>query len=134
MQLFLAFVCVCVCVQSLYHSRIMNATACVHVRQTSYIFAQRPHGAIATPYQSTARTTAAAARDSMISKIEGGATVTKTTGDASTKSLLVRGCDPGMASRTSKMLPPLLGNPTFDTATDDDTFLKKLKDRKWGEG
>ena len=70
-----------------------------------------------------------AARDRMINEIENGST--NGVGDASEKALLVRGCDPQMAARASKMLPPLLGNPTFDTATNDDEFIQKLKTRQY---
>ena len=61
----------------------------------------------------------------------GGAASAAGGGDASQKSLLVRGCDPRMAARASKMLPPLLGNPVFDTATNDDEFIAKLKARQY---
>jgi ADP-heptose:LPS heptosyltransferase len=51
--------------------------------------------------------------------------------DFSGKSILARGCDPQMAIRASKMLPPHLGNPEFVSCTDDDDFLAKLRERKW---
>ena len=70
-----------------------------------------------------------AARDRMIGEIANGST--NIVGDASQKALLVRGCDPQMAARASKMLPPLLGNPVFDTATNDDEFIMKLKARQY---
>ena len=36
-----------------------------------------------------------------------------------------------MAARASQMLPPLLGNPVFHTATNDDEFIAKLKARRY---
>ncbi len=75
------------------------------------------------------QSTADAARDRMIGEIVNGST--NAVGDASQKALLVRGCDPQMAARASKMLPPLLGNPIFDTATNDNEFIMKLKARRY---
>ena len=55
----------------------------------------------------------------------------KTTGDASDKIILARGCDPVMAARSKEFLPPLLGNAQMVATTDDDSFFKALKERKW---
>ena len=51
--------------------------------------------------------------------------------DNSTKSILVRGCDPVMAMQGVKMLPPLVGNPECVGTTSDTDFIEKLKSRKW---
>ena len=51
--------------------------------------------------------------------------------DHSDKRILARGCDPQMAIRASKMLPPHLGNPELVSATNDDDFLSKLQNNKW---
>ncbi len=47
--------------------------------------------------------------------------------DASSKKLLVRGCDPIMAERAGKMLPPLLGNVNMIGCTNDDDFFSLLR-------
>ena len=52
------------------------------------------------------------------------------TQDASSKTLLIRGCDPVMAERGGKMLPPLLGNVQVVCCTDDDTFLDLLQKKE----
>jgi hypothetical protein len=53
-------------------------------------------------------------------------------GDASSKHLLVRGCDPKMAERAQGFLPPLIGNAQMTSCTDDDTFFSLLKEEtKW---
>jgi hypothetical protein len=69
-------------------------------------------------------------RDRMIHDIDGGVTETETI-DLSDKSILARGCDPEMALRASKKLPPLLGHPELVSCTDDDDFVAKLKARAW---
>ena len=51
--------------------------------------------------------------------------------DHSGLSVLARGCDPQMAVRASKMLPPHLGYPELVSCTDDDDFLVKLQERQW---
>ena len=51
--------------------------------------------------------------------------------DNSSKSILVRGCDPEMAKRASKIVVPLLGNPKFVTSTKDEDFFAKLKKSKF---
>ena len=51
--------------------------------------------------------------------------------DHSNKSILARGCDPQMALRASKMLPPHLGNPTLVSTTNDDDFIAKLQSARW---
>ena len=70
------------------------------------------------------------ARDRMMGEITAGADVNEIR-DFSSKSILARGCDPQMALRASKILPPLLGNPTLVSCTDDDDFLRKLTERRW---
>ena len=52
-------------------------------------------------------------------------------GDASDKVILCRGCDPVMAERSKQFLPPMLGNAQIVTTTDDDTFFSALKQRKY---
>ena len=52
-------------------------------------------------------------------------------GDASDKVILTRGCDPIMAERAGKMLPPLLGNVQMIAATDDVHFFELLASRKF---
>jgi len=49
----------------------------------------------------------------------------------SAKSILARGCDPEMARRASKSMPPLLGNVEFVSCTNDDDFVEKLQERSW---
>ena len=51
--------------------------------------------------------------------------------DNSGKSILVRGCDPVMAKKAGKMVPPQLGNPKFVACTNDDDFLEKISSQKW---
>lgn len=55
----------------------------------------------------------------------------KSGGDASAKTILGRGCDPVLAARSSKFLPPMLGNCGIVTATNDDDWLALLKARKY---
>ena len=40
-------------------------------------------------------------------------------GDASSSSVLIRGCDPVMAERANSFLPKLIGNAQIESATDD---------------
>ena len=70
------------------------------------------------------------ARDQMCNDAINGAPAQKS-GDASDKFILCRGCDPVMAARSKEFLPPLVGNANMITATDDDTFFKELKQRKY---
>lgn len=51
--------------------------------------------------------------------------------DATSKAVLTRGCDPVMAVRAGKMLPPMIGGATLVGVTRDDVFFRKLKERKW---
>lgn len=51
--------------------------------------------------------------------------------DNSKKSILARGCDPGLSLRFSKVVPPLIGNAAYVPTTDDTDFINKLKSRKW---
>ena len=69
-------------------------------------------------------------RDRMMGQIAEGVSAAKL-GDYSAKSILARGCDPQMAQRASKMLPPHLGNTQLVTATNDDDFIEKLHSKKW---
>ena len=64
-------------------------------------------------------------RDGMMSDMAAGGT-NVAGGDASTKKILVRGCDPQMAARAKEMLPPLLGNAAIVGVEDDDALLEKL--------
>jgi len=69
-------------------------------------------------------------RNRMVRQIaEGGDDATRL--DHANKSVLARGCDPQMALRASRMLPPHLGSPTFVSATSDDDFLAKLRRERW---
>jgi hypothetical protein len=69
-------------------------------------------------------------RDRMMGEIAEGVGVSKPI-DHSDKRILARGCDPQMAIRASKMLPPHLGNPVLVSATNDDDFLLKLQKTQW---
>ena len=68
-------------------------------------------------------------RDQMIADLKSGAAAD--TGDASNKSVLIRGCDPVMAQRASGFMPALLGNCHLSVCTDDNTFLKFLEESKF---
>lgn len=74
-----------------------------------------------------------ASRDRMMNEIAdgGGSGASCADGDASKKSVLVRGCDPQMAARAGKMLPPMLGNAQILGVTDDDTFFDLIQRRKF---
>ena len=51
--------------------------------------------------------------------------------DFSAKAILVRGCDPQMAERASKVMPALLGGVEIVSCTNDDDFFEKLRERAW---
>jgi hypothetical protein len=70
------------------------------------------------------------ARDRMMADIGEGACATDGD-DASSKTILVRGCDPVMAERAGEMLPPLLGGVTIEAATQDDVFFELLSSKKY---
>ena len=70
-----------------------------------------------------------AARDRMMGDIASSGSCAD--GDASSKVILSRGCDPVMAERAGKMLPPMLGNAKIVGVTDDDTFFKLLESEKF---
>jgi hypothetical protein len=65
----------------------------------------------------------------MMGEIAGSASCAD--GDASAKTTIIRGCDPVMAERAGKMLPPMLGNAKVVGVTDDDTFFKLLETEKF---
>lgn len=67
-------------------------------------------------------------RDTMMGEIASGG-AGHAADDARAKVVLVRGCDPIMAERAGKMLPPLIGHATIVSATDDATFLPLLDSR-----
>ena len=70
---------------------------------------------------------AQAARNTMFAEVAAGASASSGSGgDASRKKIVVRGCDPVMASHARSMLPPLLGNVQLADATDDDAFFALL--------
>ena len=71
-----------------------------------------------------------ASRDRMMNEIGSGGE-TCADGDASSKIVLIRGCDPVMAQRAGQMLPPMLGNAKITSSTNDDDFFLKLEERKW---
>jgi hypothetical protein len=70
------------------------------------------------------------ARERMLGEMSGGLSEPEEI-DCSGLSILARGCDPRMALRAAKMLPPLLGHPEIVSCTDDDDFRAKLKARRW---
>mgnify|MGYP001187131908 FL=1 len=70
------------------------------------------------------------ARDRMMADIGDGACANDAD-DASSKTILVRGCDPIMAERAGEMLPPLLGNVNIEAATQDDRFFELLNSKKY---
>ena len=58
-----------------------------------------------------------AARDRMLSELKGGALAAEPSaaeGDASSKRVLIRGCDPVMAERAKGFLPALIGNAQIE--------------------
>ena len=74
----------------------------------------------------------AAAREQMFAEVaQGGEAGAVAGGDASKKVILGRGCDPVMAERSESFLPPMLGGVKIVSATDDDTFIRLLKERKF---
>ena len=75
-------------------------------------------------------TMADASRDRMINEIaaESGSCAT---GDASSKVVLTRGCDPVMAQRAGQMLPPMIGNAKMVGVTDDAEFFALLQQHKY---
>jgi len=72
-------------------------------------------------------------RANMLSNIAQGsqASSSSSSTDVSNKRVLSRGCDPVMAERASKMLPPMLGNAFFEGVTDDETFFAKLAQNQY---
>jgi len=70
------------------------------------------------------------AQDRMMGQIAKGARDAGSL-DYSNKSILARGCDPQMAHRASRKLPPHLGNPTLVSTTNDDDFIAKLQSARW---
>ncbi len=70
------------------------------------------------------------ARDRMMGEIVEGVGQGELS-DFSAKSILARGCDPQMALRASKVMPPLLGGVELISCTDDEDFIAKLRARKW---
>ena len=70
-------------------------------------------------------------RSRMISEIGSGAGDDDDLGDASTKVVLSRGCDPVMAQKAGAMLPPLLGNAQIESCTSDADFFSKLATKKY---
>jgi hypothetical protein len=75
-------------------------------------------------------TSYASSRERMLQEAKDGAG-NCSTGDASDKVILVRGCDPVMAERSKQFLPQMLGNAQLVTTTDDDAFISALKQRKY---
>lgn len=69
-----------------------------------------------------------ASRDRMMSELASGVQADLcTSGDAADKTILMRGCDPAMAVRAGKVLPPLLGNVQIVAVTTDEDFFSLLK-------
>ena len=54
-----------------------------------------------------------------------------TTADHSDKSILTRSCDPRASASFAEIVPPLIGNATYISATNDRDFIHLLKSRKW---
>ena len=52
-------------------------------------------------------------------------------GDNSSKSILIRGCDPDMGRRAIELLTPVLGYPEMVSVTNDDDFISELQKKKW---
>lgn len=69
-----------------------------------------------------------ASRDRMMGDIASSAACG---GDASTKVVLSRGCDPVMAERAGQMLPPMIGGAQLIGVTNDADFFARLKERKY---
>eukprot|EP00957_Ditylum_brightwellii_P101944 7769669-Ditylum_brightwellii.AAC.1 len=75
---------------------------------------------------------AEASRDKMVTELKDGAGGSGSGGDASDKSVLVRGCDPRMAERAAEFLPTMLSHPRrIDTSTNDDDFFQLLRENKY---
>ena len=70
-----------------------------------------------------------AARDRMMGEIASAGSGSCASGDASSKTILIRGCDPAMAQRAGQFLPPQLGNVAIESSTTDDDFFAKLARR-----
>jgi hypothetical protein len=60
----------------------------------------------------------------------GGASAAR--GDATSKLVLGRGCDPVMASQSATFLPPLLNGATIRAFSDDENFFAELNAIKAG--
>mmetsp|Transcript_7937 Transcript_7937/g.12820 ORF Transcript_7937/g.12820 Transcript_7937/m.12820 type:complete len:154 (-) Transcript_7937:31-492(-) len=73
-----------------------------------------------------------ASRDRMLGEIASGSDKCgQGDGDMSGKTILCRGCDPVMAEKAGKMLPPFLGNAALVSCTNDSDFFQKLQERKF---
>lgn len=70
------------------------------------------------------------AQDRMMAEVVEGASDGESL-DFSGQAILARGCDPQMALRAAKIMPPLLGGVEFVSCTNDDDFVEKLKERDW---
>jgi hypothetical protein len=71
-----------------------------------------------------------ASRDRMVADLKKHAA--SRGGDASSKSVIVRGCDPRMCERAAEFLPGMLSNPgKLDFSTKDDHFFQMLKENKY---
>ena len=70
------------------------------------------------------------AQDRMMAEVVEGADDADSL-DFSAKAILARGCDPQMALRAAKIMPPLLGDVDFVSCTNDDEFVEKLQERAW---
>ena len=68
-------------------------------------------------------------RDRMMGEIASAGSESCASGDASSKTILIRGCDPVMAQRAGQFLPPQLGNVAIESSTTDDDFFSKLAAR-----
>ena len=69
-------------------------------------------------------------RDRLMGLISDGIDVTQIS-DNSSKSILIRGCDPEMGRRAIELLTPVLGNPEMVSVTNDDDFITELQKKKW---
>ena len=70
------------------------------------------------------------AQDRMMAEVVEGASDGESL-NFSAKAILARGCDPQMALRAAKIMPPLLGDVEFVSCTNDDEFVEKLRERAW---
>jgi len=52
-------------------------------------------------------------------------------GSNSTKTIIARGCDPGLSAWAERSLPSVLGDPEYVATTDDVEFFRQLEAHTW---